>query len=218
MHTNEDLTVPRDFKKHTLLPEIVDWDETSEHVTWGRTSKAKWDDNLAALLVPIGPLWMYLNWIALEHFDGSLIEAFQAFASRDGVQFAMQHFPRPSVAASLGYGAWVLGQAVLYACLPGAKCFGQRTPGGHLLSYTANGLMAWAVTHVLFFFGACVFGFWDPAIIATHWEGLWVAGNGYGLMLSIVALMKGYCSPSFSEDRKLSGRQDTSQLLGGSCS
>ena len=148
---------------------------------------------------------MHMNWIALEYFDGSITPAIRAFGSKGLFQFVLHYLPRPSCATFLGYTAWLLWQAVLYGWLPGPTCFGQRTPGGHLLNYTTNGLMAWALTHLLFL-TACVLGVLDPGIIAKHWEGLLVAVNTYGFVLAILVQWKGYWFPSFPEDRKLSGQ------------
>lgn len=179
--------------------------EIVQRVTWGRTINARCHHSVgAAIIVALGLLWMHINWIALQYFDGSLTSTLRALASDGLIQFARQYFPTPSSAAFFGYAAWLLWQALLYGFLPGSLCFGQRTPGGHLLSYTTNGLMAWTITHVLYL-TASVLGLLDPAIIARHWEGLFVAVNTYGFVLSILAQWKGYWAPSFPEDRKLSG-------------
>lgn len=173
--------------------------------TWGRASKAGWDKTIGAILVVAGvPTWLHMNWIALEQFDGSITAAVGAALSEGPFTFAFRHFPRFSMPAILGYAFWLLFQAFFYGYLPGTLCYGQRTPGGHLLTYTANGLLAWAITHVLYIGGSFV-GVVDPAIIAKHWEGLLVAVNTYGFVLSILAQWKGYLAPSYPEDRKISG-------------
>jgi len=175
--------------------------------TWGRASKAGWDKTIGAVLVVAGvPTWLHMNWIALEQFDGSITAAVGAALSEGPFTFAFRHFPRFSMPAILGYAFWLLFQAALYGYLPGTLCYGQRTPGGHLLTYTANGLLAWAITHVLYIGGSFV-GVVDPAIIAKHWEGLLVAVNTYGFVLSILAQWKGYLAPSYPEDRKISGKR-----------
>jgi 7-dehydrocholesterol reductase len=84
---------------------------------------------------------------------------------------------------------------------------GRASPSNVLrhIRYTTNGLFAWAVTHTLFFaltWSSCI----DPTIIVEHWEGLLVASNAYGFALALLVLVKGYLIPSFSEDRKLSGK------------
>jgi len=106
--------------------------------------------------------------------------------------------------ASVGYGIWILFQATLYQFLPSALSTGQLTPAGYLLKYRTNGLLAWCVTHALFL-GFSVCGFLDPAILARNWEGLLVATNIFGFILTGVAYIKAHLSPSHEKDRKFSG-------------
>jgi 7-dehydrocholesterol reductase len=176
--------------------------EPDQQVKWGRTSKARWYHNLGALLLVTAPvLLVHLNWIALQYFNGSLKTALVSMAEQGFVLFARQYFPQPSMSGFLGYAGWISLQALLCHYLPGKLCFGQRTPGGHLLSYNTNGVMAWAVTHLLFLV-ASVLGIIDPAIIAKSWAGLFVAANTYGFLMGICAQAKGYWAPSFPRDCK----------------
>lgn len=180
--------------------------EITAPTSWGRASKAGWDKTVGAFLIVAGvPTWLHMNWIALEQYEGSITAALKAASHEGPVKFAFGHFPQFSMPAIIGYAAWLLIQAFFYGYLPGTLCYGQRTPGGHLLSYTANGLLAWAITHVLYI-GGSFMGVLDPALIAKHWEGLLVAVNTYGFILAILAQWKGYLAPSFPEDRKCSGR------------
>lgn len=186
--------------------------ELTAPTTWGRASKAGWEKSLGALLITAGvPTWLHMNWIALEQYEGSITAAVKAALEEGPINFAYGHFPRLSVPAIAGYAAWLLLQAFFYGYLPGTLCYGQRTPGGHLLTYTANGLLAWALTHVLYI-GASFLGLLDPAIIAKQWEGLLVAVNTYGFVLAILAQWKGYWAPSFAEDRKISGKAVSSGM------
>ena len=180
--------------------------EITSPTTWGRASKAGWEKSIGALLVVAAvPTWLHMNWIALEQYNGSITAALGAAIEEGPVTFAFRHFPRFSSHAMVGYAGWLLLQAFFYGYLPGTLCYGQRTPGGHLLTYTANGLLAWGITHALYIGGSYV-GVLDPAMIAKHWEGLLVAVNTYGFVLSILAQWKGYWAPSFPEDRKISGK------------
>lgn len=184
--------------------------EITTPTTWGRASKAGWDKSIGALLIVAGvPTWLHINWIALEQYDGSITAALKAAAEEGPINFAFGHFPQFSLQAMFGYAAWLLLQAFFYGYLPGTLCYGQRTPGGHLLTYTANGLLAWAITHVLYI-SSSLLGWLDPAIVAKHWEGLLVAVNTYGFVLAILAQWKGYLAPSFPEDRKCSGKKNPS--------
>jgi 7-dehydrocholesterol reductase len=201
--------------------------KSPQQVTWGRASKARWHHNLGALFLVSAPvLLVHTNWIALEHFGGSLTSTATSIIRNGFVPFAKHYFPQPSAAGFIGYAFWISLQALLYRYLPGPLCFGQQTPGGNLLSYTTNGVMAWAVTHLLFL-AASVLGIIDPAIIAKTWPGLFVAANTYGFAMGIFALVKAYLAPSHPEDDKFTGETplkrvggkhdaDRTQVLGSS--
>ena len=179
--------------------------QSSREAAWGRESTASWHHTIGALfLVTASVLLVHLNWTALEYCGGSLMSALQLTCSKSVFQVYSSHFPVPSTAGFLGYVAWIFFQALLYYYLPGKLCFGQRTPGGHLLSYTANGVMAWAVTHILYL-ATSASGLVDPALIAKHWQGLFVAANVYGFLMAAFAQLKAYVAPSFQEDVKFTG-------------
>ena len=176
-----------------------------QEITWGRASKARWHHNLGALFLISAPvLLVHINWIALEHFGGSLTLTLSSIGRNGFLSFAKQYFPQPSAAGFIGYAFWISLQALLYWYLPGLLCFGQQTPGGNLLSYTTNGVMAWAVTHLLFLTSS-VLGIIDSAIIAKTWPGLFVAANTYGFAMGIFAQLKAYVAPSHPEDDKFTG-------------
>ncbi|KAG9230694.1 ergosterol biosynthesis ERG4/ERG24 [Amylocarpus encephaloides] len=120
------------------------------------------------------------------------------------INFFQTLAPRPSVEASMQYGAWLIFQAALYRWLPSVISTGQLTPAGNLLKYRTNGLLAWFVTHALFF-GLSAFGTLDPAFLARNWEGLLVAANIWGFLLTGIAYIKAHVSPTHEQDRKFSG-------------
>lgn len=100
-------------------------------VDWGIAKKASMRNTLGVLSLIVGcPTLVILNWIALEQYGGSLTGALRAAVAQGPVRFFLQNFPRPSLATFAGYVAWLLLQALLYGILPGAKAYGQRTPGG----------------------------------------------------------------------------------------
>lgn len=78
-------------------------------------------------------------------------------------------------------------------------------PARCLLTYTANGLTAWILTHLLYA-TAVSLNLMDPASIANHWAGLLGAANSYGFLLAAYSQLKGYWSPTFPEDQKLTGK------------
>lgn len=111
-----------------------------------------------------------------------------------------------SVKACIGYLIWLVFQANLYIFLPGRTSSGRLTPAGNVLKYNTNGLVALAVTHLLILMAA-VAGILNPAILAKHWEGLFVAANMYGGLLSIFSYVKAHIAPTYPQDRKFSGQK-----------
>lgn len=100
-------------------------------VNWGISSKASTRNTLGVLGLIIGcPTLVILNWIALEQHGGSLTAAIRAAITQGPVRFFAQNLPRPTMVTFIGYVAWLLLQTLLYGVLPGAKAYGQRTPGG----------------------------------------------------------------------------------------
>lgn len=177
---------------------------------WGRRSAAAWNAHIGALLViPALPLWTHLNWAAMESFGGSLTAAVSAMADEGPVLFLRHHWPTSEpigvpTSALVGYACWLLFQAFLFTVLPGTECKGQRTPGGHILSYTANGLLAWAVTHALFYVLVFYYDL-DPAIIANQWGRLYLSANVFAFLGGAALYFKSLFAPSFPEDNKFSG-------------
>lgn len=53
--------------------------------------------------------------------------------------------------------------------------------------------------------GGLVFKLFSPSIIARNWEGLLVAANAYGFLLTIFAWIKAHVAPTHSDDRKFTG-------------
>ena len=173
---------------------------------WGRKTEATWCTAFASLaIVVLCPVWIITNWIAVEHFNGSLQDMLSTALTNGPISLAVHFSPRPSTAALLGYGAWIVFQAALFTWLPGPISLGQLTPAGNLLKYRTNGLLAWSVTLAIELLAA-VFGIIDLAVIANHWEGLLVVANAYGALLSVFCLIKAHLSPSHPGDRKFSGR------------
>jgi len=150
------------------------------------------------------PSLVIFSWISLSAFDGSLFAAWESMVQTGPLLFFYTHAPRPDFNATVGYMAWLLFQVVLYQFLPSKLSSGQLTPAGHLLKYRTNGLLAWAVTHVLFGLSA-VFGFMNAAIIARNWESLLVSANVAGFLLSGFAYAKAVVAPTHEGDLKFSG-------------
>lgn len=188
-------------------------EDPSEHpnlIPWGRQADGSCWTSVGAVVLLFGcPVWIISNWVALQHFGGSLIHMLQALQTSGIVAFVTNYGPKATWVSAFEYAFWIALQAVLYIVLPGPLCKGQLTPAGHLLEYTTNGLLAWVLTSVLAI-AASVSGFIDPAVVADHWEGLLVAMNVYGLALSGSVWIKAHVAPSYPADRKFSSKHPTS--------
>lgn len=176
--------------------------------TWGRTSKADlWTKIGSTAMVCACPIWVTWNWMALEDFDGSLLEAVQYTLdwkfSKAG-KFDLDYLPKPTWTATFIYIGWLAFQAVLYSCIPGRTSYGQRTPGGNVLRYTTNGLNAWVLTHLLFLLGAHQ-DLYSLSVIARNFGGLFVVANVYGYVLAAFSFLKAHWFPTHANDRKFSG-------------
>lgn len=176
-------------------------------ISWGRRHHhGSWLHSLGcASIMLLCPIIVIFYWIALSRFEGSLTSAYESMAMIGPINFLWQHAPRGNLRTNVGYGAWLLFQALLYQFLPTKLSTGQLTPAGNLLKYRTNGLSAWFVTHALFLLSS-YYGLLDPAILAKHWQALLISVNVYGFLLSGFAYLKAHMCPTHEGDRKFSGK------------
>jgi 7-dehydrocholesterol reductase len=194
--------------KTRAISNIQNEAEQSEHGKCGRETKASLGSSIGAFVAIFGcPLWVTINWIALEKSHGSLFNAFGTVLFefyKGDISTFLTLLPKPSWNGTFIYAGWLVYQAVLFHILPGRTCYGQQTPGGHILSYKINGLTAWVITHLLFLIGVHQ-GWIEASVIARNWQGLFVAANVYGYLLAGFVRIKAYYMPSFPADSKWSG-------------
>lgn len=187
---------------------------SSEKLSWGRSSfRRSW---LRATMVAMpGPLAVIASaafYITLDRYEGSLTQFIRAATQEGFWHLIFTHGPQPDFKSLLAVVGWVALQAVLYVWLPGPVNTGQLTPAGHLLSYRTNGLLAWAVSHVLLA-ALCWFGYLDPGFIPRNWGGLVAAMNIMGFVATTFVYIKAYLWPSHPEDRRFSGMINVSFIL-----
>ena len=105
----------------------------SKNTIWGRGTNASLGSSVAAFMLTFGcPVWVTLNWIAIEHCRGSLLGAVEALFSEicnGDVSNLIALLPKPSWSGTLLYIGWLVYQAILFHMLPGRTCYGQQTPG-----------------------------------------------------------------------------------------
>ncbi|OAX85062.1 hypothetical protein ACJ72_00563 [Emergomyces africanus] len=118
---------------------------------WGRRSDVPRLRSVLSLAIMMAcPAAIVFWYVALQHFEGSLLSAFVALRNQGFVAFFHEYCPVPTLRSVFVYGTWVLFQALLYSFLPGSTHEGQPTPAGNVLKYKINGLLAVVVTMLLF--------------------------------------------------------------------
>lgn len=206
LHNSIDTALPEKVNG-SARPRLASFSTTRDSsISWGRRHHhGSWLHALGcASIMLCCPALVISLWISLSSFNGSLSAAYEAMLQVGPIHFFAKYAPRPDFNVTAGYGVWLLFQVALYQFLPSKLSTGQLTPAGNLLKYRTNGLLAWAVTHVLFGLAAS-FDLIDPAILANNWQGLLVAANVFGFLLSGLAYAKAVLSPTHAGDRKFSG-------------
>ncbi|KAF3924653.1 hypothetical protein AA313_de0204267 [Arthrobotrys entomopaga] len=156
------------------------------------------------ILITTCPLLLVFYWISYQYFDLSLLSTARSLISSNPVSFFTSRLPLPSTFTIVAYLSWVIFQAALYILLPGPIHLGPRTPGGRLLPYKLNGLLAWAVTVAVAVI-AVYLGLVDPAIIAKEWGAFLATANAYSWMIIFVFAVKARLKPDNEGDTLLTG-------------
>jgi len=107
---------------------------TKLSINWGRRFHGTWTASLFSFgMMSLAPCLVISFWIAMEWFDGSLLDMTSSFLSRDKLDFVVLYYPRFNLPVFAAYVTWFLFQAGLYTYLPGPVGTGQLTPAGHQL-------------------------------------------------------------------------------------
>ncbi|KAJ3119056.1 hypothetical protein HDU96_003231 [Phlyctochytrium bullatum] len=183
--------------------------------TWGRARDIGFFTVFSsAMIMAFCPLMVIYFWRACTSYKCDLVAPVMplvdlALEGKLSPQAASSWFlsflPTPTPEGFMLYFSWLLFQATLYTFLPGKIGFGQTTPAGYTLRYVVNGLLAWFVTHVIYFGASIGLGLFDAALVHDHWGALLVAANSYGYFLTLFSYVKAHLFPSHPEDRKFSG-------------
>ncbi|TPX51275.1 hypothetical protein SeLEV6574_g00407 [Synchytrium endobioticum] len=173
--------------------------------TWGRAREVGMGTIIgSALIMLLCPLMVIYFYISCNSFGCELITPGLNVFQLGPVGFFNAYFPKPTIAAFQIYLTWLAFQIILAVYLPGKTGYGQRTPAGYILPYIVNGLLAWLVTHALFFILTLGLGLFPASVIHDNWGGLLVAANVYGYFLTAFSFLKAHCFPTHAEDRKFS--------------
>jgi 7-dehydrocholesterol reductase len=180
--------------------------QAQQGVFWGRRSSiAPFSGAVGAIsLLVATPLTIIASCVALQHFDGSILNML-LMLWLDGVgSFTNRYFPAPTLGSFLAYIGWIVFQAALHMAIPGKAYTGQLTPGGNVLLYKINGLRTSIIVVVLFLLSSTA-GLFDLSCIARSWPGILLASIMYGYLVSIVTYLKAHLAPSHIEDTRFSG-------------
>ncbi|KAG0242588.1 7-dehydrosterol-delta 7-reductase [Mortierella sp. GBAus27b] len=188
--------------------------------TWGRDRDVSFGTILISLgILVLSPIWVMYTFISCNSYNCAMsapaLEIYNAPDRLDAfTNFLAREIPTFSPHAIRLHLTWLVFQAALYAFLPAKIGYGQRTPAGHLLPYKVNGLLAWIISHALYFAGGLYFAWWDLSIIHDNWGGLLISMNLYGYFLTFFCYFKAHFFPSHPADRKFSGSFIYDLLMG----
>lgn len=190
-----------------------------QNVIWGRTQNINLFSFASVLgLILFAPLMVFYFYIAVAHFEGSLLLPIQKFNTGDMTLYQFfQLLPPFSFKACLLWVGWLCFQLLLARHMPdllhkvlpyrGGTLQGGVTPDGNQLTYQINGLQVWVVTHILFVLGGFVLGIFSPTIIFDYWGPLLWAVNITGFALAIFAYIKAHLAPSKPVELKKTGNR-----------
>ncbi|KAJ3214331.1 mannose-ethanolamine phosphotransferase gpi13 [Dinochytrium kinnereticum] len=183
--------------------------------TWGRARDIGFMTIFTSFMImALCPLLVIYFWRACDTFKCDLIApvaplidlaAQGQLSSQVLSSWFLSFLPTPTPEGFMLYFGWLLFQAALFSFLPGPIGYGQTTPAGHTLEYIVNGLLAWFVTHILYFGASIGLGLFDAALVHDHWGALLIAANAYGYFLTLFSYVKAHLFPSHAADRKFSG-------------
>ncbi len=158
----------------------------------------------------LGPLFLILFtppaaiifWIVctFEPFNGSI----RPLLSAAGWRSIAAHWPWPSASAAAIVLTFLVLEVILLQWLPGKIFEGPITPTGSRPRYKLNGVLAWLVTHALFF--GCSFGLhlFKAGIVWDHFGEILATLVLFALIFCLLLYFKGRFWPS-SQDHSLSG-------------
>lgn len=148
---------------------------------------------------------MIASCVAIEHFDGSVLDMLSKLWRTGIVAFVCRYFPSPTIDTFVVYVGWIAVQAFLHTVLPGKSYTGQATPGGNVLVYKINGLTT-SIVMAMAFVMSGVAGIVDLACIAKAWPGFLLAATIYGYLVTMAMYLKACFAPSYEQDTRFSGR------------
>lgn len=185
----------------------------SSNVLWGRRKQVSTVSGLVSLLfVLFGQLYVLFAQICMSHFSGSVKEGSRKLVEIWPVAFYNDYLPSITLGPVIGYVGWIAFQGLLYWALPGKIAYSPPTPGGNVLPYRMNGLLAFVLTISVIAGAVAYNGAKTIAGLAENWTSFLVVANAYGLLVALLAQVKGYVMPTCAKDRRMSGTSTAKYL------
>jgi 7-dehydrocholesterol reductase len=189
--------------------------EASQVGQWGRAWNISWLSSISTLLIlTTTPLIVFYFYIACAYFKGSLLAPILFHI--EGKISLFELLPSLEISTINLYAAWFFLQIIFAIFLPdmihkllpkyrGGTQRGAVTPGGNQLKYNINGLQAWILSHTIFFFGAFIFDWFSPSVIADSWGPLLIVTNIVGYTVALFVYFKAHYFPTKPVERKFCG-------------
>lgn len=153
-------------------------------------------------LILVTPPAVFLFWYANTALDGSLSKLGELIIQQglwETIQVAWAPYFWGSPTAWKILGLFAAFELALMRLLPGQSYTGPITPAGNIPVYKANGVLAYAVTIVLFSLCSFYLELFSPTILYDHFPELLGALNIFSLIFCLFLLLKGYWFPSSTD-------------------
>jgi 7-dehydrocholesterol reductase len=144
----------------------------------------RWIGPLALLVAT--PLLAITAWMIAARHEGSVA----LFARSIDLERFVALLPRPTPRAAAIVGGWIATQWALLRFLPGRVEHGPITASGARPAYRANGLAAWAVTHLLLV-GGWAAGAFSATAVVRELGAMLVVLHGIAIALCFALYARG---------------------------
>lgn len=145
------------------------------------------------LLILFSPPFAVLLWVITVHYDGSVLAVLGGPPTQ-----LLAKLPLPSWTAAAMLLGWLAFQLLLLRVLPSQRHLGPVTPRGNRPEYRLNGVLAFVVSHLVWF-GATGLGLFSGAVIYDHFGELLVTSSLFALLFCAFLYVKGLRFPSSSD-------------------
>ena len=163
----------------------------SRNGAWLAGQGSWWTNALVpTVLVFVSPIVALLLYQITARFDASVLLAANAPLE------LLTSLPRPSWTAVGMLAIWLIFQAALLVLIPGEERPGPVTPAGNRPRYKLNGVVAFIITHFVWWLVTGPIGWFDASIVYDHFGELLVTSSLFALVLCLVLYFQGLRMPA----------------------